>query len=94
MFTNCLPKPLMIVALIGLYPAFSSATTVKEALNQVPVQKDVDYDRPAANELEKCKVSTEKIGKYESLVVRGPSGEMLRCFTDTNGDQSVDQWRY
>lgn len=94
MYNSNFSRLLIVAAISSLFPAFSSGATVKEALNQVPVQKDVDYDRPAANEIEKCKVSTEKVGKYESLVVRGPAGEMLRCFTDTNGDQSVDQWRY
>ena len=84
----------LVALLFGFAPVSVFGITVEEALRFVPVQNDVDYDRPSANELAKCTVGTEKIGEYDSWVVRGPVGEILRCFTDTNKDKSVDQWRY
>ncbi len=70
------------------------AVTVEDALVFVPVQKNVDYDRPAAKDVAKCSVKAEEMGGVSAWVVRGPSGEILRCFTDTNRDNRVDQWRY
>lgn len=81
----------------GLLAATSThawGVTVEEALRYVPVQKEVDYDRPSAKEMASCQVKREQIGDASLLVVRGPSGEILRCFADTNNDNKVDQWRY
>ena len=55
-----------------------------------PLQKGVEYDTPEAAELSKCQVSLEK-GSY---VVTGPANEILRRFTDSNGDGAPDMFRY
>ncbi len=70
------------------------AVTVEKALSYNPVQKDVEYDRPAAKELADCTIASEKIGQYPAWIVRGPAGQVLRAFLDTNADNQVDQWRY
>jgi thiol-disulfide isomerase/thioredoxin len=36
----------------------------------------------------------EKEGGVNAWVVRGPRGEVLRSFADTNGDRVVDRWSY
>ena len=36
----------------------------------------------------------EKEGGVERLVVRGPAGEVLRAFADTDGNRVVDRWSY
>lgn len=58
--------------------------------NYVPSQKGVEYDTPAAADLAKCQVTLEK-GSY---VVTGPANEVLRRFTDSNGDGAPDLYRY
>ena len=58
--------------------------------NYLPSQKGVDYDTPEAADLAKCQVTLEK-GSY---VVTGPANEVLRRFTDSNGDGAPDMYRY
>jgi thiol-disulfide isomerase/thioredoxin len=36
----------------------------------------------------------DKIDGVAALVVRGPAGEVLRAFADTNGNRVVDRWSY
>src|SRR5690606_23946659 len=55
---------------------------------------DVKYDQPTREEAEKATVSNETIGGLSGWVVRGDSGQILRRFLDTNGDNKVDQWCY
>ncbi|MEM7315776.1 MAG: hypothetical protein AAF497_21770, partial [Planctomycetota bacterium] len=76
------------------FSSICSGITVEEALKYRPVHKDVDYAIPSAKEVEQCKVKTEEVSGIPSIVVRGPTGELLRAFTDTNKDGRVDQWRY
>lgn len=78
----------------ALFTATSRAATVEEALKYVPVQRDVAYDRPAAKDIKQCTISAEKIGKSSAWVVRGPGGQVLRSFGDSNNDNNVDQWSY
>jgi tetratricopeptide (TPR) repeat protein len=56
----------------------------------VPSQKGVEYDTPNAADMAKCQVSLEK-GSY---VITGPANEVLRRFTDSNGDSAPDMFRY
>ncbi len=55
-----------------------------------PSQHDVDYDTPDAAEMAKCTVALEK-GSY---VVSNAAGQVLRRFTDSNGDSLPDMFRY
>lgn len=55
-----------------------------------PSQQDVDYDTPDAAEMAKCTVALEK-GSY---VVSNAAGQVLRRFTDSNGDSAPDMFRY
>jgi hypothetical protein len=68
--------------------------TPVEALKLSPVQKDVAYDAPAAAEISRCVVDVETVGGLTGWVVRTESGQVLRRFLDTNGDNKVDQWCY
>lgn len=73
----------------------SAATpTAAQALKLAPIQKNVDYDRPSPDEAARCKISARKIEGHVGWVVEDPQGNMLRRFTDTNGDNMVDQWSY
>ncbi len=56
-----------------------------------PTQKGVDFDTPtSAEELAKCTVTLDK----GSWVVTNPANQVLRRFTDSNGDGAPDMYRY
>jgi thiol-disulfide isomerase/thioredoxin len=83
---------LSLPALAGV--AHAEAPSVEQALKLAPVQKNADYDRVTPDEAAKCTIKAEKIGGETGWVVRDPSGQMLRRFADTNGDNVVDLWCY
>jgi thiol-disulfide isomerase/thioredoxin len=68
--------------------------SVEDALNLMPRQKHVDFDRPPASELPGSTIKQEKLGEIDALVVRTPDGRILRAFSDTNGDRVVDRWSF
>jgi len=73
---------------------FAQAVTPEIALKYKPVQKYVEFDTPSQSEVPDCtvKVIQEKSGS--GWVVRGPQGEVLRKFMDTDGNNTVDRWSY
>ncbi|QDS99934.1 thioredoxin-like domain-containing protein [Adhaeretor mobilis] len=71
-----------------------AAPSVADALKLKPVQNQVDYDTPESSDIEKCAIKAEKINGMTAWVVRGPNGNVLRQFADTNGDNVVDAWSY
>jgi len=72
----------------------SAQPTVEYALGLSPFQKNVDFDKVSAEEAKNCSIKMEKEGGVNAWVVRGPRGEVLRSFADTNGDRVVDRWSY
>lgn len=71
----------------------SAQPSPADALNLKPMQEDVDFDRPVS--AKDCRVTAEEASDgHTAWVVRGPAGELLRQFVDSNGDNKVDQWRY
>jgi thiol-disulfide isomerase/thioredoxin len=89
-------SPFVAIAALLACPAWAAAAkpTPVEALKLSPVQKDVEYDIPAAAEIARCVVDVETKGGLTGWVVRTESGQVLRRFLDTNGDNKVDQWCY
>ena len=85
-----------LAAAIVLHAAAAAAAqpTVDYALGLAPFQKNVDYDRVPADQVKACTIKMEKEGGLSAWVVRGPRGEILRSFADTNGDRVVDRWSY
>lgn len=83
-------------AAICMLPAIAEAAapSVAEALKLKPVQQGVDYDTPAANQVESCTIKAEKINGSVAWVVRGPNGKVLRQFSDSDSDNRVDTWSY
>ncbi len=88
-----------VAVFAGLFCAFWTNSIVEAQaqkpsaetlLKYNPSQKGVEYDIPAAAEIAKCTVVLEK-GSY---VVNGPANEVLRRFTDSNGDGAPDMYRY
>jgi peroxiredoxin len=85
------------VVLNASFPSIRAADTptVEQTLNIFkPVQKDVEYETPAVEDFGKCRIAVERIGKTSGWVVFGPKGQVLRRFVDSDGDGTVDQWRY
>ena len=75
--------------------ATAAAPSAADALKLSPMHKDeVDYDVPSAEEAAKCTIKAEKIGGQTGWVVRDPGGQVLREFSDMNGDNVVDRWSY
>lgn len=74
--------------------AANAQVTVEQILKYKPVQPGVDYETPSADEIAKCRIEVERSGKGSGWVVYGPAGQILRRFVDTDGDNTVDQWRY
>ena len=83
------------VGLLGLSASLEAAApTVDYALSLRPMQQGIDYDRPSADAAKNTTIKTEKAGGGTAFVVRGPAGEVLRIFADTNSDRVVDRWSY
>jgi peroxiredoxin len=73
----------------------ADAPTVEQTLSMFkPVQKDVEYETPPPEDISKCRIAVERTGKMSGWVVFGPKGQVLRRFVDTDGNNTVDQWRY
>lgn len=79
---------------LAVQAAAADTPSVEVTLKFRPVQKDVDYETVEPGEYGKCQVQVEKKGKMSGYVVLGPAGQILRRFTDSDGDGQVDQWRY
>ena len=82
----------VLTALLG--GVASAQPTVEYALGLSPFQKNVDFDRVTADQAKSCSIKMEKEGGVNAWVVRGPRGEVLRSFADTNADRVVDRWSY
>ena len=75
-------------------PVGAAAPSAQQALRLTPVQPDVDYSRPTAEEAAKCTISAKKIDGKVGWVIEDANGVVLRKFLDTDGDNKVDQWCY
>jgi len=84
-----LSMPLAMVSL-----AMAAPPPLEQALKLAPIQRDVEYAQPTAEEAAKCAIQAESIGDGKGWVVRDASGQVLRKFVDTNSDNVVDQWSY
>jgi len=81
-----------IVAAAGV-PA-GAQPSVEQALRYRPKQPRVECAMPTEEEAKGASLKTEKQGTVNAMVVRGPRGDVLRSFADTNGDRTVDRWSY
>ncbi len=82
------------LCLSGGFQIHAATPSVEQALKLAPTQKDVDYDRPTAEEAARCTIKAEKRKGQTGWVVRDGDGRTLREFVDTNGDNIVDRWSY
>ncbi|MFN5756552.1 MAG: tetratricopeptide repeat protein, partial [Planctomycetia bacterium] len=82
------------ILVAALAATASAQPTVEYALGLSPFQKNVDFDKVSAEDAKNCSIKMDKEGGVNAWVVRGPRGEVLRSFADTNGDRVVDRWSY
>ena len=68
--------------------------TAQSALQLVPTQRGVPYDRPTADDANRCRVETIQASSSAGWIVQDPNGKVLRRFVDSNKDNIVDQWCY
>ena len=54
----------------------------------------VEFETPPRDDFGDCKVDVERGNGIAGFVVYGPAGQVLRRFTDTNGDNKPDLFRY
>ena len=85
---------LVLTILVCAAAASAAAPTPADALALKPRQQGVDYSQPTEAEAKQATIKQEKEGGVSALVVRGPSGEVLRAFADTDGNRVVDRWSY
>jgi thiol-disulfide isomerase/thioredoxin len=87
----------ILLASIALFlPPLAQAAKppVADALKLQPVQKGIEYDIPAEDEISQCSLKPYQAGKLSGWEVTGANGNVLRRFLDTNADNKVDQWCY
>jgi len=87
--------PLLVLLVWGSVPTIAQAqATAEQILKYRPAQANVDIEMPSEAEVAQCTAKVEKGKGGNGYVVYGPSGQPLRRFVDTDGDDKVDQWRY
>ncbi len=64
------------------------------ALALKPLQRDIEYDRPTAEEAKSCTVRSATEKGVKGWEVYDSAGRLLRRFLDTNIDNKVDLWCY
>jgi thiol-disulfide isomerase/thioredoxin len=86
---------LCVTGLVRPHTLAAEARSIEQLLTAYrPMRPDVEIETPPASDFKKCKVTVEAHGKISGWVVLGPAGQVLRRFVDTDGDRTVDQWRY
>ena len=86
---------LLVLALLAPRARAAEGPTVEQMLSAYrPMRPDVEIETPPRSEWSKCKKQVEVHGKTSGWVVLGPAGQVLRRFVDSDGDHTVDQWRY
>ncbi|MCH2210154.1 MAG: redoxin domain-containing protein [Fuerstiella sp.] len=86
---------LLVLVCTGTESAWAQKYSAEQILQPYrPLQNDVEYETPPAADFARCRVEVEHENGSAGFVVYGPAGQVLRRFTDTNGDQNPDVFRY
>lgn len=96
MFLRQIARAFVFGLCVAAVPAatWAAKPSVADALKLKPVQEGVPYDMPAASDIKDCTIKAEKINGSVAWVIRGPSGKVLRQFSDSDSDNRVDTWSY
>lgn len=98
--SSLLNKSKVSVAVLSVFtfltppPASAADPSPSQALALRPIQKDVEFDSPPKDDIEKCKVESIKSDNGIGWYVRDRDGQTLRTFLDTNRDGKIDRWCY
>ena len=84
---------LSVYTLMATY-GHSAEPSADQALRLRPIQADVDFDMPTAEEVKLCTVRANAEPGQAGWYVYSPGGQLLRRFLDTNGDNRLDRWCY
>jgi uncharacterized membrane protein YdfJ with MMPL/SSD domain len=71
--------PALLAVAAAAAPAFAAPPSPADALALKPRQKGVEVAQPTEAEAKQATINQEKEGGVMALVVRGPSGEVLRA---------------
>src|SRR6266480_3068227 len=83
-----------MIAIAARPAASAEPPSAAQALGLKPMQDQVEYSIPTAEEAAHCTVKLERENNATNWVVTNGKGEVLRRFYDTNGDNYVDMWCY
>jgi thiol-disulfide isomerase/thioredoxin len=92
--SRLLASVVLLLSSLAIHSVGAAQPTVRQALSLVPMQADVSYDRPAEANIDTCTIQPERQGDLRSWVVTDANNVLLRRFSDTNGDNKIDQWCY
>ena len=80
---------------VAMPSTYSQVPSPEQILTQFrPIHRDVEFETPPRSEFGDCRVEVERGSGTAGFVVYGPAGQVLRRFTDTNGDNKPDLFRY
>jgi len=87
-------KLLAVICYLTWTVQVGAAPSVSDALSFAPLQPGIEYDQPEEKQQAACTIKAEKVNGVTAWVIRGPNGNVLRQFADTDGDNVVDTWSY
>lgn len=73
---------------------WAATPTAKQALALKPIQSNIEYDQPTESEIGQCTIKPSTVDGKTAWIVMNGDGQLLRKFSDTNGDNVVDHWSY
>src|SRR5271154_6047023 len=80
--------------LLATASAWAAPPTVAQMLSFRPKQDGVVYSNPTPQEQEKCKVELQKAARGSSWLLRDETGQVLRRYSDSNGDNKINVWSF
>jgi thiol-disulfide isomerase/thioredoxin len=84
----------LIAAITGSSVSASDNQELVRALSFKPRQADVNYEKVDPSDVAQCKLERISREDGKGFWITGPSGQPLRWFVDTNGDNKPDRWCY
>lgn len=89
-----LGSALILTLFVTIRSINAAEPSAEAALRLRPIQADVDFDTPSADEMKLCTVRANSEPGRAGWYVYTAGGQLLRRFLDTNRDNRLDQWCY
>jgi thiol-disulfide isomerase/thioredoxin len=87
-------SPILSLELTAESRAQQTDKLVATGLSYSPRQSGIPYDKVQPNDESRCTGRYETRNGSDGLMIYSPDGQLLRRFSDTNGDRNVDEWCY